>query len=182
MKTKEKDPTWDHDIFKEVFSDAITDAYGNKLALPKTTENWEKCIYKIAAKLKLFPSYITEGEWIGEIQNDKEFQAENTPVACRQSGRKCHCKVIRFLCDIMTVFKWGRTNFSFCKRDSAVYTLYLTKQRVCSFLMHLSPKYGSQKYLYWSFANFAQNYLDDSELEKFSEIKSQRGTGRNKRY
>ncbi len=38
--------------------------------------------------------------------------------------------------------------------------------------MHLSPKYGSQKYLYWSFANFAQNYLDDSELEKFSEIKA----------
>ncbi|WP_347281170.1 hypothetical protein, partial [Turicimonas muris] len=36
LKTKEKDPTWDHDIFKEVFSDAITDAYGNKLALPKT--------------------------------------------------------------------------------------------------------------------------------------------------
>ncbi|WP_282196142.1 hypothetical protein [Turicimonas muris] len=207
LASKAETDTWDHDIFEMVFSEAITDAYGNKLALPKTTENWEKCIYKIAAKLKLFPSYITEREWIGEVQNDKEFQAENTPVACRQSGRKCHCKVIRFLCDIMTVFKWGRTNFSFCKRDSAVYTLYLTKhlafwklnftrgahkslsfpiyesgenprcvllrpKRVCSFLMHLSPKYGSQKYLYWSFVNFAKNYLDDSELEKFSEIKA----------
>ena len=47
LKTKEKDPTWDHDIFKEVFSDAITDAYGNKLALPKTTENWENAFIKL---------------------------------------------------------------------------------------------------------------------------------------
>lgn len=207
LNTKETKATWDHEIFEMVFSSAITDAYGNKLALPKTTANWEKCIYEIAAKLKVIPSYITEEEWVGVVQNDKEFKAENTPVACKQSGRKCHCKVIRFLCDIMTVFKWGRTNFSFCKRDSAVYTLYLTKhlafwklnftrgankslsfpvyesgesprcmllrpKRVCSFLMHLSPKYGSQKYLYWSFVNFAKNYLDDSELEKFSEIKA----------
>ena len=210
LKTKEKNPTWDHDIFVEVFSDAITDAYGNKLALPKTTANWEKCIYEIAAKLKLFSSHITIEEWKGNMQTDKEFQAENTPLACKQSGRKCHCKVIRFLRDIVTVFKWGRANFSFCKRDSAVYTLYLAKhlafwklnftrganksfsfpiyesgesprcmllrpKRVCSFLMHLSPKFGPQKYLYWSFVNFAQNYLDDPELEKFSEIKANGG-------
>lgn len=210
LKTKEKNPTWDHDIFVEVFSDAITDAYGNKLALPKTTANWEKCIYAIAAKLKLFSSHITIEEWKGNMQTDKEFQAENTPLACKQSGRKCHCKVIRFLRDIVTVFKWGRANFSFCKRDSAVYTLYLAKhlafwklnftrganksfsfpiyesgegsrcmllrpKRICSFLMHLSPKFGPQKYLYWSFVNFAQNYLDDPELEKFSEIKANGG-------
>ncbi|WP_435865460.1 hypothetical protein [Turicimonas muris] len=87
LNTKETKATWDHEIFEMVFSSAITDAYGNKLALPKTTANWEKCIYEIAAKLKVIPSYITEEEWVGVVQNDKEFKAENTPVACKQSGR-----------------------------------------------------------------------------------------------
>ncbi len=208
LASKAETDTWDHDIFEMVFSEAITDAYGNKLALPKTTANWEKCIYEIAVKLKLFPSYITIGEWKEEMQKDKELQAENTPKACIRNGKKCLCKEVHFVCNLIGIFKWIRTNFSLCIRDSAIYTvflvshlaywklnfgsgarksldfpcfqstnsiryMYLKPKRICSFLMHLSPKYEPAKYLLWYFANFAHDFLGNTELEESAQRKKE---------
>lgn len=208
LNTKETKANWDHEIFDLVFTKDITDAYGKKVALPKTTEDWEKCIYEIAAKLKLFPSYITIGEWKEEMQKDKELQAENTPEACVRNGKKCLCKEVHFVCDLIGVFKWIRTNFCLCIRDSAIYTvflvshlaywklnfgsgarksldfpcfqstnsiryMYLKPKRICSFLMHLSPKYGPANYLLWYFANFAHDFLGNPELEDTAQRKKE---------
>lgn len=208
LKTKETAANWDHEIFELVFTKEITDAYGKKVALPKTTEDWEKCIYEIAVKLKLFPSYITIGEWKEEMQKDKELQAENTPKACIRNGKKCLCKEVHFVCDLIGIFKWIRTNFSICIRDSAIYTvflvshlaywklnfgsgarksldfpcfqstnsiryMYLKPKRICSFLMHLSPKYEPAKYLLWYFANFAHDFLGNTELEDSAQRKKE---------
>lgn len=129
MKTQPFDRTWDHDVFELIFSEAITDAEGNVIKLPKTTSDWSECLTRLVKILSLNPNLLykkLKGKLTpASLPEDDDSKAKNTPLGCMRGDRLCQDPVLRFLNDILTIFQWVRRNYNFCLRDSAIYTLYL---------------------------------------------------------
>ena len=222
LPNKATSKTWDHDIFELIFTDAITDGNGMPISLPKTTHDWTECITRLGNSLQLNPNLLFKKlknkSTSYKLPEDDDSKAKNTSLGCQRGERRCQDPVLRFLTDILTIFKWVRLNYGFCQRDSAVYTLYLiphlafwqltfncaaTKQnmdfpwfqkeemdvrffmrprKICSFLIHVSRKFGAVNYLHWAFSGFAENFLDDSALQEQSLQKARGHLNENKEY